>query len=73
MTDTGIKIDSGAWYDDSALYDALEISYRALSRARRTGELRYTRKGTRTLYLGQWIITWLTGSNEQEEVSHRAS
>jgi len=31
-----------------------------LSRARRDGELRFTRKGKRILYMGEWILDWLS-------------
>jgi hypothetical protein len=64
---TGSKIDPAAWYDDGALYAALEISFQAIARARRDGRLRYTREGRRTLYLGQWVLDWLAGANEREE------
>ena len=32
MSATGTRIDPAAWYDDAALYDALEISYQAITR-----------------------------------------
>jgi hypothetical protein len=48
-------------YDDTALYEVLGITGPALARARRDGELKYTRKGNRTLYLGEWVLAWLTG------------
>jgi hypothetical protein len=60
MPATGTRIDPAAVYDDAALYSALEISYQALARARREGRLRFTRKGRRILYLGEWVIEWLS-------------
>jgi hypothetical protein len=56
----GVQIDPIRIYDDVALYDALGISSRTLSRARCRSELRFTRKGNRTLYVGQWVLDWLT-------------
>jgi hypothetical protein len=69
MSATGAKIDPAAWYDDAGLYGALEISFQAITRARRDGRLRHTREGRRTLYLGQWVLDWLTGRKQGEEVS----
>jgi hypothetical protein len=54
----GTIIDPVGIYDDS-VFDRLDIPSQTLSRARRNGELRYTRKGNRTLYLGAWVLTWL--------------
>ena len=55
----GFPIEPKAVYDDSALSVALGVSAESLARARRAGVLRYTRKGRRILYLGQWILDWL--------------
>jgi hypothetical protein len=55
-----VPIDPCAVYDDGAVVLALEISSAALARARREGRLRYSRRGKRTFYLGQWLIDWLT-------------
>jgi hypothetical protein len=57
---TGVVLDPTALYDDGALYCVLGLSAATLARARRTGELRHTRRGRRTLYLGSWVISWLT-------------
>lgn len=57
----GFPIDPKAVYDDSALSVALGVGIESLTRARKTGELRHTRKGRRVLYLGQWILDWLEG------------
>jgi hypothetical protein len=54
-----VEIDPERIYDDDALFAALELRQATLARARRCGELRYTRKGQRTLYLGRWILDWL--------------
>jgi hypothetical protein len=46
-------------YDDLALHATLGISLQVLADARRKGELRYSRKGARILYLGRWVLRWL--------------
>ncbi len=56
------KIDPDGVYDDLGVYDALEIRTSALARARRDGGLRYVRRGGRFLYLGSWLLSWLTSN-----------
>ena len=55
-----VPIDPGAVYDDGAVVLALDIPSATLVRARREGRLRYTRQGRRVLYLGQWLLDWLS-------------
>lgn len=52
-------------YDDGALYLALGLTPATLARARRSGELRFMRKGKRTLYLGQWVLDWIKADGRQ--------
>lgn len=59
------QIDPAAVYDDGALNVALGLSSAAIAQGRRDGTLRYTRKGQRTLYLGQWILDWLAADARQ--------
>lgn len=54
-----VSIEPDAVYDDGALYLSLGLTPAALSKGRRDGELRFTRRGKRTLYLGQWVLDWL--------------
>jgi hypothetical protein len=56
---TTISIDPAGIYNDTLLCDLLGISVQTLSRARRSGTLRYTRKGQRVLYVGAWVLDWL--------------
>jgi hypothetical protein len=60
-----VSIAPDGIYDDGALYLALGLSLGTLARARRSGELRYTRKGKRTLYLGQWVLDWIKADARQ--------
>lgn len=46
-------------YDDGTLVLNLGVSSSTLLQARRTGRLRFSRKGKRILYLGRWILEWL--------------
>jgi hypothetical protein len=54
-----ITIEPAAVYDDGALVAALGIPSATLNRARRGRQIRYTRKGKRVFYLGQWVLDWL--------------
>jgi hypothetical protein len=52
-------IPNDAWFDDGALCRMLGLRVGSLDRARRSGELRHTRRGGRTLYKGAWVDEWL--------------
>jgi hypothetical protein len=54
------KIDPERIYDDGAVVLSLDIPSSTLMKARREGSLRYTWKGRRVLYLGQWLLDWLS-------------
>jgi hypothetical protein len=60
----GVLIHPRAVYDDASLYEALDVGAATLSKARTSGQLRFTRKGQRTFYLGQWILDWLTADTQ---------
>jgi hypothetical protein len=55
-----IRLDPDALYDDGVLTLSLGLRQAALERARKTGELRSTRRGGRVLMTGRWIQEWLT-------------
>ena len=57
-----ISIQPEAVYDDGTLLLSLGLTPTTLARARRSGNLRFTRQGKRTLYLGQWVLDWLQQS-----------
>jgi hypothetical protein len=57
-----VRIEPEAVYDDGALRQALGLTTATLTAARRSGWLRYTRTGRRTLYKGAWILAWLETS-----------
>jgi hypothetical protein len=59
MTSEPITIQPEAFYDDWTLSEALGLPLGTIAAARRTGALRYTQKGKRTLYRGSWVLTWL--------------
>jgi hypothetical protein len=52
-------IDPRGIYDDATLGSALDLGPDVFARARKARELRFTRKGRRTLYLGEWVLAWL--------------
>jgi hypothetical protein len=72
------SIDPTAIYDDGAISLALKVPLATLARARRNGQLRYSRKGRRVLYLGAWILAWVQADDSRlprkqtEESSCRA-
>jgi hypothetical protein len=63
-----IHIDPDAIYDDGALALALDLPSATIRRARREGRLRHTRRGRRTLYLGKWVMEWLTADHAERTV-----
>jgi hypothetical protein len=69
-----ILIEPNGVYDDDLLCSALEIGSQTLADARRSGALRYTRKGRRVLYVGVWILAWLTSAatTPEQEATARA-
>jgi hypothetical protein len=58
-----LPIDAQAIYDEAAVVLSFGIASSTLARARRRGELRASRRGRRTYYLGQWLIDWLIGES----------
>ena len=54
-----VTISTDALYDDGALHRLLALTTATLAAARRSGRLRHTRQGQRTLYKGSWILEWL--------------
>ena len=71
-----LRIEPDEIYDDGALRLLLGVSSASLSKARRTGDLRYSRRGQRTYYLGRWVREWLVpdaGNPEKLPREHDAS
>ncbi len=60
-----ITIHCDAFYDDWTLSEALGLPLGTIVAARRTGALRFTQKGKRTLYKGSWVVDWLDSSAVQ--------
>ena len=56
---TKLQIDADTVYDEEEISLSLDIPTATLCRERRTGRLRYTRKGRRVLILGRWLLDWL--------------
>jgi hypothetical protein len=68
---TAISIDPAGIYDDALLCELLGVSAQALAQARRSGDLRHTRKGQRILYVGDWVLDWLK-ADARPEASHES-
>jgi hypothetical protein len=54
-----VLIEPEAIYDDGSLHQVLGLTLSTLAASRRTGALRYSRQGKRTLYRGAWVLDWL--------------
>lgn len=54
-----VRLETESLYDDGALRQLLGLSSTTLAAARRSGGLRFSRKGKRTLYRGAWVLAWL--------------
>jgi hypothetical protein len=65
-----LSLDPDAVFDDGSLCQALGLTLATLARARREGRLRYTRKGKRVLYLGQWVKEWINSEVAPQGVDH---
>ena len=59
-----VLIDPDALYDDRALRQSLGLTAATMAAARRSGSLRHTRKGKRTLYKGAWVLAWLDSGSD---------
>ena len=56
-----VRIEPDAWYTDPDLRLILRLPGATLQRARRTGDLRHTRRGASVWHQGAWVIEWLSG------------
>jgi hypothetical protein len=66
-----VLIEPEALYDDGALRRALGLTPSVLAAARRSGALRFTRQGKRTLYKGAWVLAWIESSAARPEAGSR--
>ena len=60
-----VLIEPNGLYDDGALHQALGLTSATLAKARKSGALRHSRLGNRTLYRGSWILAWLESGSAQ--------
>jgi hypothetical protein len=54
-----IRIEPDSVFDDRSLAYALGLTTSALAAGRRSGALRYTRRGHRNFYTGRWVLDWI--------------
>ena len=73
FNDTPIHIEPEAIYRDGDVRLLLGFTSRTLADARRTGRLRYARRGRMTYYLGRWILNWLTETETQSETPKQSA
>lgn len=67
-----VLIEPEALYDDRSLQHALGLSPATLAAARRSGALRFTRQGKRTLFKGAWVLAWLESDSTPPTPRHEA-
>jgi hypothetical protein len=65
-----LTIHPDAIYDEAAVVLHLGIASDTLTRARRRKELRSSRRGRRTYYLGRWLRDWLIGPSDEGDQHH---
>jgi hypothetical protein len=58
MPDT-ITIHPTGIYGTDDLSEMLDVSLDTQADARRSGSLRFARKGRRIIHLGEWVLDWL--------------
>jgi hypothetical protein len=69
-----VRIEPDSLYDDGALHQSLGLTPATLAAARRAGSLRFSRKGKRIFYKGEWIADWLeTAAATASELSRKAA
>jgi hypothetical protein len=61
-----VRIEPDAWYADADLRLILRLPGATLQRARKTGELRHTRRGITAWHRGAWVIDWLSDNTVGE-------
>jgi hypothetical protein len=59
------QIHPHAIYTDPDICALLDVSPQTLIDARRSGALHFTRKGRRTIVLGEWLLAWLRTDYEE--------
>jgi hypothetical protein len=62
-----LSIDPQGIYAENAVARALGIPLGTLREARRSRRLRFSRKGKRVLFLGQWLIDWMQDDTASEQ------
>lgn len=62
-----VRIEPESFYDGAAIYQALGLTAGTLAAGRRSGLLRFSRRGNRVIYKGAWLLAWLE-SNETDPV-----
>jgi hypothetical protein len=64
MPDT-ITIQPTGIYATHDLCAMLDVSPQTVADARRTGALRFVRRGRRVIFLGEWVLCWLRDEREE--------
>jgi hypothetical protein len=65
--DGPFQVNPDAFYDDDAVLLSLGLNPSRLAKARKAGELKATHRAGRPLYLGRWLVEWLTADAAPRE------
>ena len=64
-SDAALRIDRDAVYSDHAIRCILhQLPESLFVTARRTGALRFSRRGRQVFYKGEWVLEWLLSDSE---------
>jgi hypothetical protein len=57
---TGIRLEPDAYYSEAEFLKHSGFAPTALEQGRRSGDLRFVKRGHARVYKGSWLISWLS-------------
>lgn len=60
QTTNPISLDPSTFYDEVSASRALRVPASTLAKARKDRAIRYSRRGQRVLYRGDWLAEWVS-------------
>jgi hypothetical protein len=67
IMDSPVQIPPDSILDDALIRQLLGIKADQLARARRAGELRFSRRGGRHFYIGKDVQQWIAGGADRDQ------
>ena len=68
-----IEIRPDLYYDDVTARQILGLPANTMARARRDGALRFSRRGRKIIYRGEWLLLWLDGDSDRRLIEGLAA